>query len=88
MKMDDETKSRLEELQAEIKLETGEKVTQEELLRKIVEHAISTKSEVIDEYEKTVPADESEIEEFHSRISSSGVETSEEDVDEILYGEG
>jgi len=87
VKMDDETKSRLEELQAEIKLETGKKVTQEELLRKIVDHAFSTKSDVINEYRKTVPADEEEIEKFHSEISSSGVETTEEDIDEILYGE-
>jgi replicative DNA helicase len=88
VKMDDETKSRLEELQAEIKLETGEKVTQEELLRKIVDHALTTKAEVIDAYRKTVPANEEEIEKFHSGISSSGVKTSEEDIDEILYGKG
>lgn len=87
VKMDEETKSRLEELQARIKIETGEKVTQQELLHAIVEHALSTEHEVLDEFrETTVPASQEEIEEFHGGISSSGEETTEEDVDEVLYG--
>lgn len=87
VKMDEETKSRLEELQAKVKVETGEKVTQQELLHAIVEHALSTEQEVMDEFrETTVPASDEEIEGFHSSISSSGKETTEEDVDEVLYG--
>jgi predicted transcriptional regulator len=87
VKMDDKTKSRLEELQARVKIETGEKVTQQELLHAIVEHALSTEQEVIEEFrETTVPASEEVIEEFHSGISSSGKETTEEDIDEVLYG--
>ena len=39
VKMDEETKSQLEELQAKIKLETGRKVTQQELLRRLVDDA-------------------------------------------------
>lgn len=34
--MDEATKSRLEELQAEIKLETGKRVTQQELLDRVL----------------------------------------------------
>ncbi len=87
VKMDHETKSRLEEIQAKVKLETGKKVTQEELLRELVEHAVSDEDELIDRFrETTVPATEEEIAEFHRGISSSGKDTSEEDVDEILYG--
>jgi len=87
VKMDEETKSRLEELQAKVKIETGEKVTQQELLSAIVEHALSTEQEVIEEFrETTVPASEDEVKAFHDSISSSGKETTEEDVDEVLYG--
>lgn len=87
VKMDDDTKSRLEELQAKIKLETGEKVTQERLLSALVEHAVSDEDELIDRFrEKTVPATEEKIEAFHSGVSSSGKDTPEEEIDEILYG--
>jgi len=87
VKMDEETKSRLEELQAKVKIETGEKVTQQELLHAIVEHALSTEKEVLNEFrEATVPASAEELEEFHSGISSSGKKTTEDDVDEVLYG--
>ena len=37
VEMDEETSSRLEELQAQIKLETGRKVSQQELLRRLVD---------------------------------------------------
>jgi len=87
VKMEDGAKSRLEELQAEIKLRTGRKVTQQELLTRIVEDAYESKSELIDSFrETTVPLPEEEREAFHSGIFSSGRETDEEDIDDILYG--
>ncbi len=87
MKMDERTKDRLEKLQAEVKLETGEKVTQQELLEKIVDQALSSKEDVLQEFRSTVPASDEEIARFHAETVSSGKRTSEEDVDEILYGE-
>lgn len=85
--MDDEAKSRLEKLQAEIKLRTGRKVTQQELLTRIVEDAYESKSELIDSFrETTVPLSEEEREAFHDGIFSSGRETDEDDIDDILYG--
>jgi hypothetical protein len=87
VKLEDGAKSCLEELQAEIKLRTGRKVTQQELLTRIVEDAYESKSELIDSFrETTVPLPEEERETFHSGIFSSGRETDEEDIDEILYG--
>ena len=44
VKMDEETKSKLEELQAEIKLQTGKKVTQQGVLARLVESAVSRRS--------------------------------------------
>ena len=87
VKMDEETKSRLEALQAEIKLKTGEKVTQQELLARIVESAIESRSEFIDSFRtETVVLSDDEIEQFNEGRIASGVETDEEDIDDILYG--
>lgn len=87
VKLDEDAKSRLEELQAEIKLRTGEKVTQQEILTRLVEDAHESKSEFVDSFrETTVPASDEEIEAFHSGTFDSEVETDEEDIDDILYG--
>ena len=47
VKMDEETKSKLEELQAEIKLKTGKKVTQQDVLARLVESVSESRSEFI-----------------------------------------
>jgi uncharacterized protein YaaR (DUF327 family) len=87
VKMDEEAKSRLEELQAEIKLETGKKVTQQEILSRMVESAYESKAEFVDSFrEKTVPLSEAEIERMNEGTIDSGTETDEDDIDEILYG--
>ncbi|WP_380675433.1 hypothetical protein [Salinigranum sp. GCM10025319] len=87
VKMDDDTKSRLERLQAEIRLKTGKRVTQQEILARLVEHATESKADLIDSFrEKRVPLAESEREKFHDGMVSSGVSTSEEDIDDVLYG--
>ena len=88
VKMDERTKSRLEVLQAEIKLRTGRKVTQQEILERLVDGAFESKSEFVDSFrESKLPLSEEEIETSLSETSDWGVETSEEDIDEILYGE-
>ena len=87
VKMDDDTKSRLERLQAEIRLKTGMRVTQQEILARLVERAIESKDDLIDSFrEERVPLARSERETFHDGMVSSGVETTERDVDDVLYG--
>jgi hypothetical protein len=87
VKMDDETKSRLERLQAEIRLKTGNRVTQQELLSRLVENAIDSKTELIDSFrEERVPVSEDERGAFHEGMVSSGTSTREEDIDDVLYG--
>jgi protein-disulfide isomerase-like protein with CxxC motif len=87
VKMDDETKSRLEALQAAIKLETGRKVTQQELLAELVRRGDMDRDELIDAFRETdLPLSDEQRERFHAVQFSSGVETTEEDIDEILYG--
>ena len=87
VKMDEETKSRLERLQAEIKLKTGNKVTQQEILGSLVERAVDSKADLIESFrDEFVPLTEEEREEFAGAMFRSGTETDEEDIDDILYG--
>lgn len=87
VKMDEETKDHLEELQAEIRLRTGQKVTQQEILERLVDDAYESKSEFVDSFRSTtVPLTEEEKAAMQSGRFDSDVETDEEDIDDILYG--
>jgi predicted transcriptional regulator len=87
VKMDDDTKARLERLQAEIRLQTGTRVTQQELLARLIEEAIESKADLVDSFrEERVPLADAEREAFHEGMVSSGTTTSEEDIDDVLYG--
>jgi hypothetical protein len=87
VKVDEGAKVRLEELQAEIRLRTGVKVTQQELLTRLIDDAYASREDVIDSFRNTtVPLSETEKEAMREGRISSGVETDEEDIDEILYG--
>lgn len=87
VKVDEETKSRIEELQAEIRLKTGQKVTQQELLGRLVSGAWRSRDEFVESFrESKVPLSDEEKEAFHEGTFASGVETGEDDIDDILYG--
>ena len=87
IKVTDTTKSRLEELQAEIRLETGRNVTQQELLERIVTESYESKDELIDSFrDEFEPLSKEEIERWLSGSSDWGVETSEDEIDDVLYG--
>jgi hypothetical protein len=87
VKMDEETKSKLEALQAEIKLKTGQKVTQQKILARLVESAVESRSEFIDSFRDTAVAlTDEDVARFNEGMVSSGVETDEDDIDDILYG--
>jgi predicted transcriptional regulator len=86
VKLDDDAKSRLEELQAEIRLRTGRKITRQELLTRIIDEAYESRNEVIDSFrESSVPLSDAEKEAMREARFSSGVETDEDDIDDILY---
>lgn len=87
VRMDEETKSKLEALQAEIKLKTGKNVTQQEVLERLVQSAVESRSEFVDSFrDSATTLTEEEIGQFNEGMISSGVETDEEDIDEVLYG--
>lgn len=87
VKVESEAKSRLEELQAEIRLRTGKKVTQQELLSRLIEEAYESHDELIEPFQKsTLPLSEDEVAAMNEGRFDSGVEMEEDDIDEILYG--
>jgi len=87
VKVDEAAKSRLEELQAEIRLRTGTKVTQQELLTRLIDDAYESREDVIDSFrQSTVPLSDAEKAAMRKGRISSGVNTDEDDIDEILYG--
>ena len=86
VKIDDRAESRVEELQAEIRLRTGTKVTQRELLTRLIDDACESREKVIDSFRNdTVSLSEIEIQRMQRERISSGIETDEEDIDETLY---
>lgn len=88
IKVTDTSKSRLEELQAEIRLETGRNVTQQELLDRIIATTYESKDELIDSFRDDFePVSDDKIEAWLSGSSDWGVETTESEIDEVLYGE-
>lgn len=86
VKVDAETKSELEELQAEIRLRTGRNVTQQELLARIVEGAVVSKADLIESFRDESSVEDADKSAFHAGMVSSGRSTTESDIDEELYG--
>lgn len=86
IKIDEATKERLEDLRAEIRLATGTTVTQQELVDRIVDG--TSREELIDEFgDEFEGLDEEERRRALADTSDWGIDTSEDDIDEILYGE-
>ena len=86
VKIDEEAKSKLEELQAEIRLKTGKRLTQQELLSQLIDTVMDSRSEFVDSFGDGNPKlTEAEVEQFNKGRFASGVETDEEDIDEVLY---
>ena len=87
VKIHENAKSRLEELQAEIRLETGRNVTQQDLLTRLIDEAYESRAEVIESFrDASVPLSADEKDAMRRGRFSSGLETDESDIDDILYG--
>jgi len=88
VKVEKATKERLERLQAEIKLETGRKVTQQELLDRLVEHGVEDKEAIVDSYrDEWEGLTEEEKERFFSGTAASGDPVEEDEIDRVIYEE-
>lgn len=87
VKMDERTKDRLERLQAEIKLETGRKVTQQELLKRLLDSAYESRSEFIDSFrDEWDGLTDDETDRLLSGTTESGNPIDEDEIDDVLYG--
>lgn len=88
VKMDAETKSRLERLQALIKLETGRKVTQQELLELLVEEGLAGKEALIDRLrDDREGLSAEEADRWLSWTFSEGEPVDEDGIDRVVYDE-
>lgn len=87
VKVNDDAKSRLEELQAEIRLRTGQRVTQQALLSTLIDDAYSSREDIIEAFRgSTVPLSDEEKETMRQGRFASGTDTAERDIDDVLYG--
>ncbi|MFB6124501.1 MAG: hypothetical protein ABEJ59_00910 [Halanaeroarchaeum sp.] len=87
VRMSETAKNRLEKLQARIRLETGRKVTQQAILERLVNDAYETSEEFVASFRETaVPLSPDDIERLQRGRIDSGTETTEANIDEILYG--
>ena len=87
IKVDSKVKSEIDKLQAKFTLKTGEKITQQELLRRIIEFV----SIYEDEFQKDYlldwePPSEQEWSDIKSHVYDFGFTTSESTIDKELYG--
>jgi hypothetical protein len=88
VKLSDEAKTLLDKAQAKVTLATGRKITQQELLEAMIEFSTRREEQLIEEaVEHNTPFNEEEIDQLMMEPTDWGVETSEEDIDRILYGE-
>ena len=88
IKVGEETKDRLERLQAEIKLVTGRKVTQQALLDRIVAREFESKAALVDSFrDEWEGLSKEETDQWLSGTTASGAPVSEGDIDSVLSKE-
>jgi adenylate kinase family enzyme len=82
------TKEKLDRLQAKLFLRYGRKMTKEELLRRLLDHAGSAELDFLSASEGIrYPLPDEVIERIKSRSSDWGVVTRSEEIDKYLYGD-
>ncbi|NQE46612.1 hypothetical protein C5S31_11385 [ANME-1 cluster archaeon GoMg2] len=83
IKIEEKDKKEFENLQSELSLRFGKKITQQELFSRIIELVEDSKEVFIKGM--YLPLSEEEIEKIRKLQSDWGVVTSEEEIDELLY---
>ncbi len=85
IKINEKDKDIFDMLQAELTLKTGKKITQQELFSWLIEFARSRKDNFFGKLSR-LPLSEKEKKRIRNLSSSWGVETTEEEIDMIVYG--
>ena len=87
MRLREEDKEKLERLRAMATLSSGRKISQERLLGALLDDALSHgESFLAESFGGSRPLSEKEFERVLSLVSDWGVETSSDEIDEVLYG--
>jgi hypothetical protein len=88
VKLSEEAKTLLDKAQARVTLTTGRKITQQELLEAMIEFSARREDQFLEEtVEHQTPLSTEEIEQLMKESTDWGVETKEEEIDKVLYGE-
>lgn len=88
VKIDESAKDRLEELQAEIRLETGRSVTQQELLGRIIREHYESSEALVDSFRNDWEGlSEAEIDQWLSGTTDAGEPLDSDGIDRIVYEE-
>ena len=87
VRLREEDKEKLERLRAMATLSSGRKISQERLLGALLDDALSHgESFLAESFGGSRPLSEKEFERVLSLVSDWGVETSSDEIDEVLYG--
>ena len=87
VKLDESDKKKLERLQALVTVKTSKKVTQQEILSRLISEATEEVDAFVDRYfESTVPMSDESYERTMSLTTDWKIRTKWEDIDEALYG--
>ena len=87
IKVDDETKHKIEQLRAKILLNTGQKITQQQLVGLLTEWGINN-LETIERVilDQPIVLSEGERKAYQKVRKLTGVRTSSNEIDQFLYG--
>lgn len=88
VKIDPEFKKEIDKLQAKVIMKTGEKITQQELLARILKFVLTNESEFFKNFIfDWQPLPDSEWDNIKSYITDFSKPTKEETIDSEIYGE-
>lgn len=89
VKLSDNAKQKLDILQAEIFLSSSKNISKQQLLEVIIDLSTEEKEKLLAQLvtEIQYPLSDQEIQSIMKTTKDWGVETKEEDLDKILYGE-
>ena len=89
VKLSDNAKQKLDILQAEIFLSSSKNISKQQLLEEIIDLSTEEKEKLLAQLVSEIqyPLSDQEIQSIMKTTKDWGVETKEEDLDKILYGE-
>lgn len=88
IKVDDLTKNKIEQLRAQLFLETGQKITQQQLVGLLADWGVEN-IEIIKQVllDKPVILSKEEIKAYQRIRKDTGIKTSPSEINDVLYGE-